>query len=155
MVIEPIISNETVTSIAVDLQTENGWHKKAGVLSILPMVANKLCALMRKTARYFQTQLIILILIKKVEVLPAPTKVSFPIWAKLQKDRGITLLFWFIPTPVKEDYFESIAIKNVIENSDVKITDIALKPIIKADPHMVVTSGMETTTGREQAQEYI
>ena len=29
------------------------------------------------------------------------------------------------PNPVKEDYFGPIAIKNVIENADVKITDIA------------------------------
>ena len=125
--IEPIISNETVTSIAVD-GANRKWlgTKSSGVFVYSADGSEQIMRFNEENSPLFSNTINnININQKSGEVLICTDKGLISYMGQATERPGHNTPVLVYPNPVKEDYFGPIAIKNVIENADVKITDIA------------------------------
>jgi len=125
--IEPIISNETVTSIAID-GANRKWlgTKSSGVFVYSADGSEQIMRFNEENSPLFSNTINnININQKSGEVLICTDKGLISYMGQATERPGHNTPVLVYPNPVKEDYFGPIAIKNVIENADVKITDIA------------------------------
>ena len=125
--IEPIISNETVTSIAID-GANRKWlgTKSSGVFVYSADGSEQIMRFNEENSPLFSNTINnININQKSGEVLICTDKGLISYMGQATERPGHNTPILVYPNPVKEDYFGPIAIKNVIENADVKITDIA------------------------------
>lgn len=123
--VEPIIANEIVRTIAIDGANRKWFGTQSGVFVYSPDGSEQIAHYTEKNSPLFSNTInSISINQESGEIFIATDKglISYKGGAtEGQNIHGNVIVY---PNPVKEDYNGPIAIKNVVENADVKITDI-------------------------------
>lgn len=124
--IEPIIANESVTTIAID-GANRKWFgtKSSGVFVYSADGSEQIHHFTTENSPLFSNYInTISINQNSGEVFIATDKglISYKGGATEGKSQHTQVMVY--PNPIRENYFGPIAIKNVVENADVKITDI-------------------------------